>query len=66
MNRNYNFVNFNQVHKLNYNLRKYKKEQSEENRKLLIRFGEECKFSLKKTMSTHKEFYNFLEINKKL
>lgn len=66
MNRDYDFVNFSQVHELNYILRKYEKKQSEGNRQLLIRFGEECKALLKKTMITHKEFYNFLEINKKV
>lgn len=66
MNRDYDFVNFSQVHELNYILRKYEKKQSEGNRQLLIRFGEECKALLKKTMITRKEFYNFLEINKKV
>ena len=43
MNRDAKFINFSEVHELDYILKKYGKETSKENRDLLKEFGKQAK-----------------------
>ena len=63
MNRDAKFINFSEVHELDYILKKYGKEPSKENRDLLKEFGKKAKEFLGKTMLGHEEFYKYLDDN---
>lgn len=63
MNRDAKFINFSEVHELDYILKKYGKETIKENRDLLKEFGKKAKESLGKTMLEHQDFYKYLEDN---
>ena len=63
MNRDAKFINFSEVHELDYILKKYGKETSKENRDLLKVFGKQAKELLGKTMLGHQDLYKYIEDN---
>ena len=63
MNRDAKFINFSEEHELDYILKKYGKETSEENRDLLKEFGKQAKELLEKTMLGHQDLYKYIEDN---
>ena len=63
MNRDAKFINFSEVHELDYILKKYGKETSKENRDLLKEFGKQAKELLEKTMLGHQDLYKYIEDN---
>ena len=63
MNRDAKFINFSEVHELDYILKKYGKETSKENRDLLKEFGKQATELLGKTMLGHQDLYKYIEDN---
>ena len=63
MNRDAKFINFSEVHELDYILKKYGKETSKENRDLLKDFGKQAKELLGNTMLGHQDLYKYIEDN---
>ena len=63
MNRDAKFINFSEVHELDYILKKYGKEPSKENRDFLKEFGKQAKELLGKTMLGHQDLYKYIEDN---
>lgn len=60
----WDYVNFSQKYELNYILKKYNLNQTEEKRNLLINLGKACKKLLGRTSTqaiTHEEFYEYLD-----
>ena len=63
MNRDAKFINFSEVHELDYILKKYGKETTKETRDLLKEFGKKAKELLGKTMLGHQDLYKYIEDN---
>lgn len=62
MNKDYELINFEEDHEMDYILaNKYQKRKTVNNRNLLRVFGKKCKEQLGKKILTHKEFYSFLD-----
>jgi hypothetical protein len=57
----HDYVNFSQDHELNYVLTHVGKRQTEANRFTLRVMGTELKGVLRKTMVTHKEFFEYVK-----
>ena len=57
-------VNFEQDHELDFILRKYGMERSQQNRNVLKEIGKICREKHGKSILTHKEFYGCVEAHK--
>ncbi|WP_223808055.1 hypothetical protein [Marinobacter sp. R17] len=59
------YVNFSQDHELNYRLRRLGKRQTEDNREMLRRMGEELKTQAGKPRLQHGDFHTYASKEKR-